>query len=467
MNRILAIAALFVSLQIAVAEPVAPGQTLAGQKFEWKKSFQPRSAGTYGQYEVTLEAGKTYEIFTSNVVAGNTSDPYLYLLTTSGQVLKEDNNSAGGLNAKIVYAPASTGTYWIRLRSYQKNKYGYCSLTVQEQAPPPPTVIPELHPGDVLFSQIFEWQSAYANRQDGEYGTYQISMVAGTQYTFETSDPSGGGSDSYLYLLNSALQVVKYDDDSGAGYMAKLTFQPGADGVYYLRLRAYTKGASGTCTLTVSGATLPPGTPLLPDLITWVTNSYLKDAYVQWSGGKKLLRFSNTVANRGSGPLELYGVVNNSTGATDAYQVVYNDNGSQTTYLVGQFVFAGHEDHNHWHFDKFAIYELRDPATDALVAGGNKVSFCLLDYTKYTAENISGSPASGVYTCSNQGISKGWADVYSANLDGQFIDITGLPDGNYVLRSIADPLDKLHEEPNTNNVGQITITITGDTVTVQ
>ena len=176
---------------------------------------------------------------------------------------------------------------------------------------------------------------------------------------------------------------------------------------------------------------------------------------------------SSSTANRGRGPLELYGVVNATTGSTDAFQVVHHDNGARVTHNVGTFSFAGHATHNHWHFDEFAIYELRNTATGALVKSSDKVSFCLLDLARYTAETIPGAAASDVYDCSNQGISVGWADVYSAGLEGQYIDITGVADGTYKFISITDPNNRLHEEPNTNNRAELTIEIRGMSATIR
>jgi len=72
-----------------------------------------------------------------------------------------------------------------------------------------------------------------------------------------------------------------------------------------------------------------------------------------------------------------------------------------------------------------------------------------------------------VYTCSNQGLSKGWTDTYRSHLEGQWIDVTGVPDGTYRLRSTADPELRLHESPRTNNAAEVTVTMTGNTVTVQ
>ena len=38
------------------------------------------------------------------------------------------------------------------------------------------------------------------------------------------------------------------------------------------------------------------------------------------------------------------------------------------------------------------------------------------------------------YDCHNQGITSGWGDWYFKQLTGQWIDITGIPEGDYVVR---------------------------------
>jgi hypothetical protein len=327
----------------------------------------------------------------------------------------------------------------------------------------PPTTEVILRPGDVLNDQTFEWRTGFVGRQDGNYGQYRVDMVVGTSYSFTTSASVGGGNDTFLYLVNAAGQVVGQDDDSGDGNHSLLSFSAPAAGTYYLRLRAYTAGASGTCRLTVGGGTL--GNPLLPDLITQANNVSLRDARIVIEAGRKRLRFSNSVANRGAGALEIYGVVE-ADGTTRAYQNVFNDNGTKTTYHVGTFSFAGHADHNHWHFDDFALYNLQTLAGGPVATSG-KVTFCVEDYERYTGETIPGTPPSQVYTCASQGLSRGWADTYRSELEGQWIDITGVPDGTYRLISTADPELRLHESPRDNNSAQVTITITGNTVTVQ
>jgi len=50
-----------------------------------------------------------------------------------------------------------------------------------------------------------------------------------------------------------------------------------------------------------------------------------------------------------------------------------------------------------------------------------------------------GAPTSADSPFEEMGISRGWGDVYTWDLPGQFIDITGVPDGVYDVVSIANP----------------------------
>ncbi len=219
-----------------------------------------------------------------------------------------------------------------------------------------------------------------------------------------------------------------------------------------------------------------PGTPHRPDLQTLPP----ADLHIQRvkGTGEKLLRFSNAVANLGDGRLELFAVVNPVTGQTDAYQRVYtHDAGGAwsiaSTTLVGSFSFAGHETHNHWHFDDFALYELRNVASDGSVgatvlASSDKVTFCIVDTTPIDLGLPHAAPRSYL-SCNitdSQGLSVGWGDTYTSNLAGQWVDITGVPSGTYYLVSTADPDNRLFETSDANNAAAVKIRIKGNGVKI-
>jgi len=105
--------------------------------------------------------------------------------------------------------------------------------------------------------------------------------------------------------------------------------------------------------------------------------------------------------------------------------------------------------HRHYHFTGFTNYELLDLSGNDVVIG-RKQAFCLMDVRK-----MDSSARSSQYTCSNQGITAGWADIYSYNLDGQWIDITGVPAGTYTLRVTVNDARTIIETNYDDNVAVV------------
>ena len=56
-------------------------------------------------------------------------------------------------------------------------------------------------------------------------------------------------------------------------------------------------------------------------------------------------------------------------------------------------------------------------------------------------------------------ISRGWADVYSAELPCQWIDVTDVPPGNYKLHVVINPDHLLAETDYSNNEALVDVTI--------
>ena len=122
-------------------------------------------------------------------------------------------------------------------------------------------------------------------------------------------------------------------------------------------------------------------------------------------------------------------------------------------------LFAYSECHDHYHFDEFARYQLRD-ADDVVIATGHKQAFCLLDTTSWAWPLQVPK-----FDCVNQGISRGFSDFYDAGLPCQWIDVTDTPPGAYTLRvSLNQPrpghaMPALNERDYSNNVIQVPVVI--------
>ena len=99
---------------------------------------------------------------------------------------------------------------------------------------------------------------------------------------------------------------------------------------------------------------------LLPDLFAWEGNSddYLHDYRIEGD----LLRFSTALANGGEGNLEIRGGASLPSGNQEVFQRIFSDDGTFEDVLAGEFTY--HPSHSHIHFDGYAIYNLRDVASD-------------------------------------------------------------------------------------------------------
>jgi len=133
----------------------------------------------------------------------------------------------------------------------------------------------------------------------------------------------------------------------------------------------------------------------------------LVEGVVGGPGYRRLLRFDTVIMNSGNGDL----VVGDRSDPNNPYArwFVYNTC------------------HGHYHIRDFSIYELLTSDGER-VAAGTKQGFCMEDSFKYD-----GSKSNG-YDCGNQGITSGWGDWYYKKLAGQWIDITGVPEGDYIVR---------------------------------
>jgi hypothetical protein len=96
-----------------------------------------------------------------------------------------------------------------------------------------------------------------------------------------------------------------------------------------------------------------------------------------------------------------------------------------------------------------------------VVSSHDKISMAVVDSFDYD-RSLPGAPQSRVYrdvSAPNLGISIGWADVYPRELPGQWVEATGLPDGQYWLEVIADPYNRIQERDETNNTTRILVSL--------
>jgi len=232
--------------------------------------------------------------------------------------------------------------------------------------------------------------------------------------------------------------------------------------------------AVGTAMLPTPGApAVTAGGGLAPDLAM----SPLREYRIEWVNGRKLLRFTAMMVNVGSGNFEVYGYRSSSSERMIVDQIVRTtaSHGSE----VAQRITTGAEarwsgdGHDHWHVQEMMRYDLWGGTG---TFRGAKVGFCFLDSDPWQLSLPGASPGSyfrGSW-CRNtpsalsyrMGISIGWGDEYEWYLAWQWVDITGLPNGDYTVRAKVDPYGFFLEESDTNNCWFTRIRLSGNSVSV-
>jgi len=192
---------------------------------------------------------------------------------------------------------------------------------------------------------------------------------------------------------------------------------------------------------------------------------------------KKVLRASVTVANVGSGPLEL------DEGFFTAQQRIHRRNAlPRVVDIPGAF--EPHPEHSHIHFQDYVHMRLATPSAacdywksrspDCVLGAGEKISFCVMESSDfYEAWAFpDGPPGSddtwpldftngSVCFSTHQGMRPGKADTYVASLSGQMLDLDGIPNGTYWLEVEVDPTHQFAERSTENNTLRMEVEIDG------
>ena len=203
---------------------------------------------------------------------------------------------------------------------------------------------------------------------------------------------------------------------------------------------------------------------LLPDLIILAPTSVTSDEVTVDGKVRHLIAFESIAANTGRGPLQVNARRRNlQASRMRVDQVIFRADGRKARRRgIGQLEFVSNPTHNHWHLLTFMRYRLKPVAPAVNVRRDGKNGFCLGDRRSYQGPVLGRRPNSAVYNTNcgpekrsvlriTEGISVGWLDNYAPFRDGQSIDVTGLPAGDYVLVFRVNPGRNLRERTYRNN----------------
>jgi hypothetical protein len=247
-----------------------------------------------------------------------------------------------------------------------------------------------------------------------------------------------------------------------------------------------------------------PVRPLLPNLVTSVRNprmqtgAYVVDHHqsgtpscypeeVAERGARRCLRFDQSIGNVGDGPFELRYRMEGLATDQQLRQRIHASDGTFTELTVDRYEF--HPTHAHFHYKNFGqafLYRLDPDGTMEKIRESRKNSFCMMDIenirfglNEYGVPYKGEAPRTYYFPRCNaptehdehgtymvNGISVGWSDIYNWYFADQYIEISGVPDGLYVIEALANPARTVHETSLDDNTARATIRLQGDTVTL-
>jgi hypothetical protein len=191
------------------------------------------------------------------------------------------------------------------------------------------------------------------------------------------------------------------------------------------------------------------------------------EMYVSTDDGRTLLHATSDVESRGRGPMELRGV-RDGPKRMRVLQRVYKKGGGHITLRTDASLrftdVGGYFGGSYWKVHQLARFELRRVLSGGGLGAALRVSpkhnYCLRDLERTRPGRH--SPLAAHYPACNQdphierdvlGTSVGWSDIYPADYDKQYIDVTGLR-GCFVFRMTVDPKNRLFESDDRDNSSQ-------------
>ncbi|MEK7794940.1 MAG: lysyl oxidase family protein [Candidatus Hydrogenedentota bacterium] len=180
--------------------------------------------------------------------------------------------------------------------------------------------------------------------------------------------------------------------------------------------------------------------------------------------GHVLFRFDTSLPNNGPGEFRIRATGTDiGDGRQTVNQVIQQAGGGSREVDAGDFLYntsTRRMENAEWVHYKIRALLPDDGVGDILAIGGkqavNITSSAVYDLSRPNA------PPPNQRLVSNgpiQGISVGYTDLYPKALQFQWVDVTGLPSGEYWLNIVVDPMDQILESDNENNSTLVKVTL--------
>ncbi|MCV2422134.1 S8 family serine peptidase [Paucibacter sp. DJ2R-2] len=274
----------------------------------WVEERLGWQSDTSDWFGITLTAGVSYQFDMigssgdGDQLGLSLANPYLRLRDVNGLLLRSDDDSGLGDNARCFYTPTQTGTYFLDAQSSASSGYGTYRLIANSNPISGALTLGTAQTGTIDFT--------------GDTDLYRVNLTAGVEYTFSLDGDTL--SDPFLELMNADGATLSSDDDGGSGANATLRYTPSSSGTFYVGARASAHNATGSYTLRVTE---------LP------TVSVANATVLEGNAGSKDLVFTLTLSAASNVPVSV--VASTSGSATASVGIDYQANSATVSFAPG------------------------------------------------------------------------------------------------------------------------------------
>ena len=156
-------------------------------------------------------------------------DTQLELVSPTGVVIAEDDDSGGGTNPLVEMALPVSGRYEVRVTAYDDDENGSYLVTVDD--------LPRLAMNETVTGDLLD---------DGTGGRWAFYAAEDSEIRVEVSSDA---FDTMVEIVSPIGVVIAEDDDSGAGSDSLLEMTLPVSGRYEVRVTAYGDGDGGPYTV--------------------------------------------------------------------------------------------------------------------------------------------------------------------------------------------------------------------------
>ena len=172
------------------------------------------------------------------------TDTYLEAYDERRNLISENDDGGEGVNARIEMYVTAGRTYLFKLRGY--GSYSTGPYRIWASAEPTPTAVP------LTFGA-----ERQVNLPAGARNWYSVRTTAAGYIIVETT---GNDIDTYMYAYDSQYNLLTQDDDSGAGYNARIEILAEPNQTYFFAVRGFGSEAAGPYGIWASYEPIPPDT---------------------------------------------------------------------------------------------------------------------------------------------------------------------------------------------------------------